>query len=101
MQLFSIIFIFFQTRIVACDTSHSSRKLYVNAHSLKVAWTVSSRVSKDDWLEWLRPFSIGLITESPSPALRFVFLCTLPDSPQGYESQNFALINFSYNVDKE
>lgn len=60
----------FQARIVACDTSQSIRKLYVNAHSLKVAWTVSSRVSKDDWLEWLRRFSIGLLTESHSPALR-------------------------------
>ncbi|CAG9564541.1 unnamed protein product [Danaus chrysippus] len=59
-----------EARIVACDTSQSIRKLYVNAHSLKVAWTVSSRVSKDDWLEWLRRFSIGLLTESHSPALR-------------------------------
>ncbi|XP_026495613.1 serine/threonine-protein kinase mTOR [Vanessa tameamea] len=59
-----------EARIVACDSSQSIRKLYVNAHSLKVAWTVSSRVSKDDWLEWLRRFSIGLLTESHSPALR-------------------------------
>ncbi|XP_045500390.1 serine/threonine-protein kinase mTOR isoform X2 [Colias croceus] len=59
-----------EARIVACDTSQSIRKLYVNAQSLKVAWTVSSRVSKDDWLEWLRRFSIGLLTESHSPALR-------------------------------
>ncbi|XP_072945210.1 serine/threonine-protein kinase mTOR [Epargyreus clarus] len=59
-----------EARIVACDTSQSIRKLYVNANSLKVAWTVSSRVSKDDWLEWLRRFSIGLLTESHSPALR-------------------------------
>lgn len=61
-----------QARIIPCDTSHSIRKLYVNAHSLKVAWTVSSRVSKDDWLEWLRRFSMGLLAESHSPALRFV-----------------------------
>ncbi|XP_021189763.3 serine/threonine-protein kinase mTOR isoform X1 [Helicoverpa armigera] len=53
-----------------CDTSQSIRKLCVNAHNLKLAWTVSSRVSKDDWLEWLRRFSIGLLTESHSPALR-------------------------------
>ncbi|XP_041981966.1 serine/threonine-protein kinase mTOR [Aricia agestis] len=59
-----------EARIVPCDNSPSFRKLYVNAQSLKVAWTVSSRVSKDDWLEWLRRFSIGLLTESHSPALR-------------------------------
>ncbi|CAF4879166.1 unnamed protein product [Pieris macdunnoughi] len=59
-----------EARIAVCDTSNSIRKLYVNAHSLQIAWTVSSRVSKDDWLEWLRRFSIGLLTESHSPALR-------------------------------
>ncbi|KAG6451388.1 serine/threonine-protein kinase mTOR [Manduca sexta] len=59
-----------EARIVVCDTSQSIRKLCVNAHNLKLAWTVSSRVSKDDWLEWLRRFSIGLLTESHSPALR-------------------------------
>lgn len=59
-----------EARIIVCDTSQSIRKLCVNAHSLKLAWTVSSRVSKDDWLEWLRRFSIGLLTESHSPALR-------------------------------
>ncbi|XP_026321572.1 serine/threonine-protein kinase mTOR [Hyposmocoma kahamanoa] len=57
-------------RFVTTDTSQSIRKLYVNAHNLKLAWTVSSRVSKDDWFEWLRRFSIGLLTESHSPALR-------------------------------
>ncbi|XP_063829680.1 serine/threonine-protein kinase mTOR [Ostrinia nubilalis] len=59
-----------EARIVVSDASQSIRKLCVNAHSLKLAWTVSSRVSKDDWLEWLRRFSIGLLTESHSPALR-------------------------------
>ncbi|KAJ0174518.1 hypothetical protein K1T71_009626 [Dendrolimus kikuchii] len=59
-----------EARIIGYDNSQSIRKLCVNAHNLKLAWTVSSRVSKDDWLEWLRRFSIGLLTESHSPALR-------------------------------
>ncbi|XP_052755019.1 serine/threonine-protein kinase mTOR [Galleria mellonella] len=59
-----------EARYVLCDSTTSIRKLCVNAHNLKLAWTVSSRVSKDDWLEWLRRFSIGLLTESHSPALR-------------------------------
>ncbi|GBP30110.1 hypothetical protein EVAR_94953_1 [Eumeta japonica] len=60
-----------ETRLITTDSSSQTiRKLYVNAHNLKLAWTVSSRVSKDDWLEWLRRFSIGLLTESHSPALR-------------------------------
>ncbi|CAG9112211.1 unnamed protein product [Plutella xylostella] len=60
-----------EARMIANDgTSASIRRLYVSAQNLKLAWTVSSRVSKDDWLEWLRRFSIGLLTESHSPALR-------------------------------
>ncbi|XP_058788970.1 serine/threonine-protein kinase mTOR isoform X2 [Phymastichus coffea] len=55
--------------------SHSSdatviKKLNVSASNLQKAWTATRRVSKDDWLEWLRSLSIGLLKESPSPALR-------------------------------
>ncbi|XP_077275474.1 serine/threonine-protein kinase Tor isoform X1 [Temnothorax americanus] len=46
------------------------KKLNVSASNLQKAWTATRRVSKDDWLEWLRCFSIGLLKESPSPALR-------------------------------
>ncbi|CAG5108662.1 Similar to Mtor: Serine/threonine-protein kinase mTOR (Rattus norvegicus), partial [Cotesia congregata] len=44
--------------------------LHVSASNLQKAWTASRRVSKDDWLEWLKSLSIGLLKESPSPALR-------------------------------
>ncbi|KAK0179190.1 hypothetical protein PV327_008004 [Microctonus hyperodae] len=44
--------------------------LHVSASNLQKAWTATRRVSKDDWLEWLRSLSIGLLKESPSPALR-------------------------------
>lgn len=40
------------------------------APNLQEVWTASRRVSKDDWLEWLRMLSIALLKESPSPALR-------------------------------
>ncbi|XP_043266889.1 serine/threonine-protein kinase mTOR isoform X2 [Venturia canescens] len=46
------------------------KKLKVSASNLQKAWTATRRVSKDDWLEWLRSLSIGLLKESPSPALR-------------------------------
>lgn len=46
------------------------KKLNVSASNLQKAWTATRRVSKDDWLEWLRSLSIGLLKESPSPALR-------------------------------
>lgn len=33
-------------------------------------WQSARRVSKDDWIEWLKRLSTGLLKESQSPALR-------------------------------
>ncbi|XP_055588723.1 serine/threonine-protein kinase Tor [Uranotaenia lowii] len=46
------------------------RKLNVSTADLQTAFKANRRVSKDDWLEWLRRLSIGLLKESKSPALR-------------------------------
>ncbi|XP_044740220.1 serine/threonine-protein kinase Tor [Chrysoperla carnea] len=46
------------------------KRLNVRTANLQIAWAATRRVSKEDWLEWLRRLSIGLIKESPSPALR-------------------------------
>ncbi|GLC61314.1 hypothetical protein PLESTB_001742500 [Pleodorina starrii] len=45
-------------------------KLTVNATVLRRAWESSHRVTKEDWAEWMRNFSVELLKESPSPALR-------------------------------
>lgn len=45
-------------------------KLKVSEQSLKRAWETSQRSTKEDWAEWMRKFSIELLRESPSPALR-------------------------------
>jgi FKBP12-rapamycin complex-associated protein len=37
---------------------------------LRKAWESSARVTKDDWSEWMRNFSVELLAQSPSPALR-------------------------------
>jgi len=34
------------------------------------AWESSARVTKEDWAEWMRHFSVELLAQSPSPALR-------------------------------
>lgn len=49
---------------------HAGGKLPVNSAALKRAWESSQRVTKEDWAEWLRHFSVELLRESPSPALR-------------------------------
>jgi len=45
-------------------------KLKVNEFNFQKVWTASQQFSKDDWVEWLRKFAIGQLSESPSPALR-------------------------------
>lgn len=47
-----------------------SMKLKVNEQSLSRAWDTSKRSTKEDWAEWIRKFSVELLRESPSPALR-------------------------------
>ncbi|KAI9091315.1 armadillo-type protein [Phlyctochytrium arcticum] len=48
----------------------ASKKLPVNQQQLKKAWETSQRSTKDDWAEWIRRFSVELLKESPSHALR-------------------------------
>ncbi|KAJ3290058.1 phosphatidylinositol kinase- protein kinase tor1 [Borealophlyctis nickersoniae] len=48
----------------------ATKKLPVNQAQLKKAWETSQRSTKDDWAEWIRRFSVELLKESPSHALR-------------------------------
>lgn len=45
-------------------------KLPVNQQHLKAAWDTSQKSTRDDFHEWLRRFSIELLKESPSHAIR-------------------------------
>lgn len=47
-----------------------AKKLHVKQEQLRKLWEFRQRVTKDDWLEWMRRFSVELLRESPSPALR-------------------------------
>jgi len=61
-----------KNRDIALTSSDTTtiKRLHVSPTNLQKAWTATRRVSKDDWLEWLRRLSIELLKESPSPALR-------------------------------
>ncbi|KAE9041787.1 Serine/threonine-protein kinase [Phytophthora rubi] len=48
----------------------TNARLHVNQQNLRRAWEASQRSTKEDWLEWMRRFSIELLRESPSAALR-------------------------------
>ncbi len=41
-----------------------------NLSNLQKAWNVSQRSTREDWDEWMRRFSVQLLREAPSPALR-------------------------------
>lgn len=48
----------------------ATKKLPINQQQLKKAWETSQRSTRDDWTEWMRRFSVELLKESPSHALR-------------------------------
>jgi len=48
----------------------AAKKLPVNQQHLRKAWEASQRSTRDDWNEWIRRFSVELLKESPSHALR-------------------------------
>ena len=45
-------------------------KLKLNMEHLKNAWEASHQSTREDWAEWMRRFSLELLKESPSHALR-------------------------------
>eukprot|EP00003_Mantamonas_plastica_P010783 TRINITY_DN2025_c0_g1_i1.p1 TRINITY_DN2025_c0_g1~~TRINITY_DN2025_c0_g1_i1.p1 ORF type:complete len:2240 (+),score=782.23 TRINITY_DN2025_c0_g1_i1:702-7421(+) len=50
--------------------SNDVKKLHVNQLNLKKAWEAEQRSTREDWMEWMRRFSVELLRESPSPTLR-------------------------------
>ncbi len=57
-------------RLAGDVDSGQAKQLMLNQEKLKRMWEVSQRSTKEDWEEWMTQFSIELLRESPSPALR-------------------------------
>ncbi|CAN6544525.1 unnamed protein product [Malus baccata var. baccata] len=55
---------------VGSEVQKQLRGHQVNDGRLRTAGEASQRSTKEDWAEWMRHFSIELLKESPSPALR-------------------------------
>ncbi|KAL8971115.1 MAG: hypothetical protein Q9183_001211, partial [Haloplaca sp. 2 TL-2023] len=51
-------------------TDAVQKKLLPNQEHLKAAFEASQKSTHEDWLEWMRRFSVELLKESPSHALR-------------------------------
>jgi FKBP12-rapamycin complex-associated protein len=47
-----------------------TKKLAVNQQHLKQAWEAQTKTTREDWIEWMRRFSVELLRESPQQALR-------------------------------
>ncbi|CAK4717228.1 unnamed protein product, partial [Aphanomyces euteiches] len=75
----------------ALSASTSNTKLHVNQQNSRRVWEASQRSTKEDWLEWMRRFSIELLRESPSAALRSC--CSLA---QAYNPLARALFNSAF-----
>lgn len=71
----------------------STKKLPVNQTQLKKAWEASQRATRDDWLEWIRRFTVELLKESPSHALRACASLASAYQPLARELFNAAFVS--------
>ena len=56
-------------------------------------WSTQGRISKDDWIEWLRRLSVELLKESPSPSLRSCWALAQAYSTLARELFNAAFVS--------
>eukprot|EP01119_Soliformovum_irregulare_P016010 TRINITY_DN4594_c0_g1_i2.p1 TRINITY_DN4594_c0_g1~~TRINITY_DN4594_c0_g1_i2.p1 ORF type:complete len:2365 (-),score=692.80 TRINITY_DN4594_c0_g1_i2:62-7156(-) len=74
-------------------------KLKIKSSTLKKYWEADARATKEDWGEWIRRFSIGLLRESPSPALRSCFSLAQVHYPLVRELFNAAFVSIWNELD--
>jgi FKBP12-rapamycin complex-associated protein len=69
------------------------KKIQINPHNLRKAWESSQRSTRDDWTEWIRRFSVELLRESSSPALRSCAALAQVYTPLARELFNAAFVS--------
>ncbi|KAM8927600.1 serine/threonine-protein kinase mTOR [Pelodytes ibericus] len=69
------------------------KKLHVSTTNLQKAWGAARRVSKDDWLEWLRRLSVELLKDSSSPSLRSCWSLAQAYNPLARDLFNAAFLS--------
>ncbi|XP_029141485.1 serine/threonine-protein kinase mTOR [Protobothrops mucrosquamatus] len=69
------------------------KKLHVSTINLQKAWGAARRVSKDDWLEWLRRLSLELLKDSSSPSLRSCWALAQAYNPMARDLFNAAFVS--------
>ncbi|KAI8981018.1 armadillo-type protein [Pilobolus umbonatus] len=71
----------------------NAKKQPVNQQHLKKAWEASQRSTKEDWMEWIRRFSVELLKQSPSHALRACVFLASVYTPLARELFNAAFVS--------
>lgn len=71
----------------------AAKKLHVSQQNLMKAWAASHRSTNDDWVVWMRGFSIELLKESPSSALRACSALAQKHPPLAKELFNAAFVS--------
>eukprot|EP00731_Ephydatia_muelleri_P014310 Em0008g30a len=71
----------------------SFKKYNVDVNCLAKVWSTQGRISKDDWIEWLRRLSVELLKESPSPSLRSCWALAQAYSTLARELFNAAFVS--------
>ncbi|XP_077105803.1 serine/threonine-protein kinase mTOR isoform X2 [Ranitomeya variabilis] len=69
------------------------KKLHVSTANLQKAWEATRRVSKDDWLEWLRRLGVELLKDSSSPSLRSCWSLAQAYNPLARDMFNAAFLS--------
>jgi FKBP12-rapamycin complex-associated protein len=75
------------------EAASYSNKMHVGVAGLQRAWQATGRVSKDDWVEWLRRLGVELLKESPHPALRSCWALAQSYNPLSRELFNAAFVS--------
>lgn len=77
------------------------QKMQLDQENLRKAWETSQRSIKDDWAEWMRQFSVELLRESSSPALRFCSSLAQVYQPLARELFNAAFVSCYTELERD
>lgn len=77
------------------------QKMQLDQENLRKAWETSQRSIKDDWSEWMRQFSVELLRESSSPALRFCSSLAQIYQPLARELFNAAFVSCYTELERD
>ena len=88
--------------VSAADTVEAERprRIPLDEAKLRKAWENSQRNIKDDWAEWMRQFSVELLRESSSPALRSCSALAQVYQPLARELFNAAFVSCYTELEK-